>query len=311
VTTFGSFALRSGTIRSYATQTRALERLAASYDFDLSKPVSELDLCILISVYATTHKVTSLTTFVSAVAYDARRRFGQDATLPRDGLYRQTRAGIEKFYGDTATPVRKAPVYLDDLCTFARLLPRHTFEGARDWCACLLAFYGLLRIREYMDAGLRVRDVRFAVYGLDIDVTYSKTSLERTTLSVAVRGDELCPSRALAEYYAHFPSQGLPARRDDPLFISFISGAPAPMTADEFIARVRQLYSQAQPDCPSQSYAGHSFRRGGATALKLAGVADSDIQRHGRWKSDAYKLYFDADSPAFRLIATRALRPTS
>ena len=66
----------------------------------------------------------------------------------------------------------------------------------------------------------------------------------------------------------------------------------------------------AQPDCPSQRYAGHSFRRGGATALKLAGVADSDIQRHGRWKSNAYKLYFDADSPAFRLIATRALRPT-
>ena len=198
---------------------------------------------------------------------------------------------MEKFYGDTATPTPKAPVYLDDLCTFARLLPRHTFEGARDGCACLLAFYGLLRIREYMDAGLRIRDVRFAVYGLDIDVTYSKTSLVRTTLSVAGRGDELCPSQALAAYYAHFFSVGLPARRDDPLFISFSSGAPAPMTADEFITRVRQLYSQAQPDCTSQKYAGHSFRRGGATALTLAGVADSDIQRHGRWKSDAYKLY--------------------
>ena len=159
MSTFGSFALRSGTLHSYATQTRALERLATSYGIDLSKPLSELDLCILISVYATTHKVTSLTTFVSAVAHDARRRFGQDATLPRHGLYRQTRAGIEKFYGDTATPTPKALVYLDDLCTFARLLPRHTFEGARDGCACLLAFYGLLRIREYMDAGLRICDV--------------------------------------------------------------------------------------------------------------------------------------------------------
>ena len=262
------------------------------------------------SVYATTHKVTTLNTFLSAVAHYARSRFGLNTELPRHGLFTQTRAGIEKFYGDTAAPTRKAPVYLDDLCTFARLLPRDTFEGARDWCACLLAFYGLLRIREYMDAGLRIGDVRFAVYGLDIDVTYSKTSLVRTTLSVAARNDELCPSRALAAYFAHFPSRSLPARRDDPLFVSFTSGAPGPMTADEFIACVRHLYSRAQPDCPSQRYAGHSFRRGGATALKLAGVADSDIQRHGRWKSDAYKLYFDADSPAFRLIATRALRPT-
>ena len=247
MSTFGSFALRSGTLHSYATQTRALERLATSYGIDLSKPLSELDLCILISVYATTHKVTSLTTFVSAVAHDARRRFGQDATLPRHGLYRQTRAGIEKFYGDTATPTPKALVYLDDLCTFARLLPRHTFEGARDGCACLLAFYGLLRIREYMDAGLRICDVRSAVYGLDMDVTYSKTSLVRTTLSVAGRGDELCPSQALAAYYAHFSSMGLPARRDDALFISFSSGAPAPMTADEFITACGSCTARRSP----------------------------------------------------------------
>ena len=310
MSTFGSFALRSNTVRSYATQRRTLERLAASYGVDLSKPLSELDLCILMSVYATAHKVTTLNTFLSAVAHDARSRFGLNAQLPRHGLFLQTRAGIEKFHGNTAAPARKAPVYLDDLSAFARLLPRHTLEGARDWCACLLAFFALLRIREYMEAGLRIRDVRFALYGLDIDVAYSKTSLVRTTLSIAARGDELCPSRALSEYYAHFPSRGLPARRDDPLFVSFTGSSPGPMSADEFIARVRQLYSQAQPDCPSQRYAGHSFRRGGATALKLAGVADSDIQRHGRWKSDAYKLYFDADSPAFRLIATRALRPS-
>jgi hypothetical protein len=260
------------------------------------------------SVYATTHKVTSVKTFLSAMAHDARRRFGPNAVLPRQGLYLQTRTGIEKFYGDTAAPMRKAPVCLDDLCSFARLLPRNTFEGARDWCACLLAFFGLLRIREYMEAGLRVRDVRVAAYGLDIDVLYSKTSLVRATVSVSARGDELCPSRALTAYFAHVRSRGLPARQDDPLFVSFARGTPGPMPADEFIARVRQLYTQAQPDCPPQRYAGHSFRRGGATALKLAGVADSDIQRHGRWKSDAYKAYFDSDSPALRLIATRALK---
>ena len=102
--TFGTFALRSNTVRSYATQARTLERLASFYGVDLSRPLSELDLCILMSVYATTHKVTTVNTFLAAVAHDARQRFGHNAELPRHGLFLQTRAGIEKFYGDQAAP---------------------------------------------------------------------------------------------------------------------------------------------------------------------------------------------------------------
>ena len=160
-----------------------------------------------------------------------------------------------------------------------------------------------------MDADLQVRDVRFASYGVDIEVLYSKTSLVRTTVSISARNDDLCPSRALSAYLAHFASRSLPAPSDDPLFISFPRRVPGPMSTDEFIATVRHLYARTQPGCPPKRYAGHSFRRGGATALKLAGVTDSDI--HGRWKSDAYKAYFDSDSPALRLIATRALPPPS
>ena len=113
-------------------------------------------------------------------------------------------------------------------------------------------------------------------------------------------------SRA-ARHLSHF-IVGLPARRDDPLFVSFSDAVPDRMSDDEFIACVRQLYPQTQPDCPPQRNAGHSFRRGGAPALKLAGVADSDIQRHRRWKSEVQGL-FRLDSHALCLIATRALLP--
>ena len=40
-------------------------------------------------------------------------------------------------------------------------------------------------------------------------------------------------------------------------------------------------------------YHGHSFRRGGATSLSIAGISNDIIQLMGRWKSDAYKLYID------------------
>ncbi len=43
----------------------------------------------------------------------------------------------------------------------------------------------------------------------------------------------------------------------------------------------------------SSHYSGHSFRRGGATALYSAGVSQNIIDTVGRWKSDCSKMYID------------------
>ena len=79
-------------------------------------------------------------------------------------------------------------------------------------------------------------------------------------------------------------------------------------TDAEFITRLRELIVTAFPDRDPSRYASHSFRRGGASALQLAGVPAAVIQKHGRRTSDAFRAYMDAASnPALRLIATRAL----
>jgi hypothetical protein len=84
------------------------------------------------------------------------------------------------------------------------------------------------------------------------------------------------------------------------------------MSDMEFITIVRRLMQRASPGCDPTQYAGHSFRRGGTSALKLAGVADSIIQLHGRWRSDAYRAYIDVDhNIALRLLATQALPSVS
>lgn len=44
-----------------------------------------------------------------------------------------------------------------------------------------------------------------------------------------------------------------------------------------------------------QKLTGHSFRRGGATALANNGTPDWIIQMLGRWKSDSYKRYIGSD----------------
>jgi integrase len=58
-------------------------------------------------------------------------------------------------------------------------------------------------------------------------------------------------------------------------------------------ANVRALIRSRLKKCgitPSQ-YSTHSFRRGGATEAAKAGIQDSTIQRHGRWKSTCFMRY--------------------
>ena len=196
-----------------------------------------------------------------------------------------------------------------DLTAIGRLLDDRYFEHARDWCALLMAFFGLLRISEYMDAGLRVRHVRLTAAGLDVTVYKSKTAAAPHTISVSARSDSLCPERAFRRYADFLSRLGLSSKPDDALFLHrFDNQAVVPMTSAQFIERLRSYIRSAFPNRDVSLYAGHSLRRGGATTLILAGVPAAVIKAHGRWASDTYERYYDdAHSQEVRLAATRAL----
>lgn len=230
--------------------------------------------------------------------------------LPRNTLFNETLTGLRNYYGNVvSTP--KAALTMADLFAFAACLRNvsNYFEHARDWCACLLAFFGLLRIGEYTGGTLRFRHVQVAAAGVEITVLRSKTSLVPVVVSLAKRGDQLCPVAAVEHYRSFFRLLQLPCGPDDFFFIARLkSGKTEALTDVVFIDRVRALIIANFPDRDPQRYAGHSFRRGGATALALAGVEHSLIQRHGRWASDSFRRYLDTtDNAALRLAATQAL----
>jgi len=81
------------------------------------------------------------------------------------------------------------------------------------------------------------------------------------------------------------------------------------LTDSDLISRFRSNIAAILPSSSDPAtYAGHSFRRGGATAMFLAGVPEATIAAHGRWKSLAYREYFDGDNLRLRLLATAQLR---
>ena len=156
--------------------------------------------------------------------------------------------GIQNYYGNVVS-MSKAALMLEDLRAFARHLDCRYFEHARDWCACLLAFFGLLRVGEYMGGGLRRGDVKIAADCVSITIMRSKTSNVPVVVSVAARSDSLCPARALLDYLAFFPLLRLPQDDGCPLFLSRLrNNRPViePMTEADFIANLRLLVRVAR-----------------------------------------------------------------
>ncbi len=113
-----------------------------------------------------------------------------------------------------------------------------------------------------------------------------------TRVYLAQRSDALCPVRAWLAYELSLT----PASRADSDLPAFqlhpAGGAPVSIPA---FGRFLKLVADRLHLDPA-SFSGHSFRRGGATALFQAGVPESQIKAHGRWKSDAFRRYIDIDS---------------
>ena len=302
--------MTSNTIRSYDTQVAALSRIAKDYGIRLDRPLSEHDLCLAMVAYAQSHKPTTYPQFASAVNNWSRTTFNVD--LPRRQLYDNTVASLRNLYGNVDFSVPKAALTVEDLVAIYSQLDTRYFEHARDWCAILLAFFGLLRISEYMNAGLRVRHVQRVAAGLDVTVLCSKTSAAPATISVSCRNDILCPLRAFNGYYDFLKRLNLSQRQDDPLFVfRFGNGVDRFMTDSQFVSVLRTHVKAAFPGRDASLYAGHSLRRGGATAMILAGVPEPVLKAHGRWSSDTYQRYYDsAHNASVRLEATRSLAST-
>ena len=152
-----NYRLTSNTVQSYNTQVAALDSIGQRYGILLDRPVGEQHLCLAEILYAQTHKPTTIRLFVSAIADWTRQRWNVE--LPRFHLYDTVLTSLFNLYGNCNSSTPKTAVTADDLQAIGTHLDTAYFEHARDWCACLIAFYGLLRIGEYMDGGLRMQHV--------------------------------------------------------------------------------------------------------------------------------------------------------
>ena len=127
--------------------------------------------------------------------------------------------------------------------------------------------------------------MRFEEEGLVLTLRRSKTNQEGRLETVAVASGSdagTCPVRAVRAWLAAAEIV------DGPLFVGLTPQGGLRETAlgDRMVAHVVKRRCRAVGIDPS-GVAGHSLRRGFATAAARAKKPDRMIKRHGRWKSTA------------------------
>jgi hypothetical protein len=302
VAIFSGLALRLNSRKAYSNSQKIFLRFCSALGIDPLAPLTEHQLCQGVVSFTVTHKITTLPSYVSALAnWAASHSLGP---LPRSTLYDRVCRGLRNFYGEHDAPKPKVAISLSDLCRLRSLIDLDSFDGSRDWCMYLFAFFGLLRLREFCSPSLTFADVKPTSYGVEITVQFSKKTLVPVQVVLVRRDDELCPLAAYQQYVRHIDN-----RLRIPLtpFFRLTADRTTVHSDTKFVPSLRRLLSTIYPDTLPTEYASHSFRRGGTTAMFMANVSETVIAAHGRWKSLAYRRYFDKALPQ-RMLATAHLR---
>ena len=202
--------------------------------------------------------------------------------------------GLKRVLGDAAATPRLPMTagILKEIC--AELAPGEP-DQAMIQAAMTVAFYMLLRsgevaVNTVSYVGLKLLIWENAALSKDSDgrekmaltTRESKTDPFRIgRVAYTGRGaDGACPIEAVTAHFKHQKALGR-AKPSDPLF-QFRDGEI--LTYGKFLKLIKALARVADiPD--SRAYSGHSFRKGGATALLRAGVPVAVIMEKGNWKS--------------------------
>jgi hypothetical protein len=287
---FSRMALQVNSRSTYAAHHKNYLKFCDSIGHDALSAVTEELLCAAMIDYVRSHKVTTLPQYISAVAnWHHEHSLGD---LPRNRLFHRVQKGIHNVFGLSESVQSKTALSLADLQVFYSKMDFSRFHHSRDWLCYVLAFFGLLRIHEYIGSSLKFGHVKVKSWGISITIPFSKTNLQPVKVRL-VRRDPSDMFDPVSAYYRYV--QFIPKPLQHPNIPFFLQRADRsiPLSDAEYMETFKHRVHHYLHK-PAANYAGHSFRRGGTTALFLAGVPETVIAAHGRWKSLAYRKYFDA-----------------
>lgn len=168
------------------------------------------------------------------------------------------------------------------------------------WAICLVAFYGMFRKSHLLPTAanqfnvskqLTKADFNIFHWGTLVSIRWSKTIQFRERVVEiplpCIPGSVLCPTSAITNAFrftAPFSTRDLQA-------FNWVDSSRVVhvFTYSAFVSKLRSHLSALGVD--PKLYAGHSFRRGGASFAYQSGVPIELIKALGDWRSDTILIY--------------------
>lgn len=299
VSFYQSIAFAPSTNHTYSAHRRSYLSFCNSIGINPVPASSEL-LCSYAAHLAARLKFSSIKQYFNIIRI-LHLEWGLENPCLHDYRLKLTLRGIRRHLGDAVS--RKEPITPALLRAILTSLNMNKPRDAAIWAACLVMFFGLLRRSNVTPPGPRAfdpskhlqrQDISFSATGAIVTLRWSKTiqfqeRIRRIPLPWK-KHHPLCPTQAV------FNSYRLSAGADPggPAFVFREGGGFTTLTPDHIVTAMRRALtlSGANP----QEYAGHSFRRGGATWAYECQVPIETIRQLGDWASSYTKYVLPTDA---------------
>lgn len=307
-------SLAPSTRQGYRSAVKSVNDFCVLHGMRLTLPISSDTLCLWIAHSSTRLSHKTIRVYLHGIA-TTHVELGYANPLEGAGTIMRMYTGVKRLQGEGISRTR-LPITVEILERLERWQDVATHDGRMLRAAMWLGTCGLLRSGEFASRGrdsviLRRADLTFvsnegteALTPPPLDsIVYMKLRLRQSKTDPFRRGvDVIISQRRAISVMLLYLASAPPQQEDDPLFLS-LSGRE--LTVPVLVSGTQALLERSGSDNP-QLYKGHSFRRGGATSLHLAGLPDTTIKAMGRWRSFAFAVY--VDTPLTQLIeAGRAL----
>lgn len=302
-----------GTRITYLVGQRSYLRFAAALGIADPFPVREQDLAYwALTLMLRPVRYATLRQYISHVR-SLHRELGFSDNFKSFHMLERVLDGIKRTIG-RADARPRLPITVEMLRGFRSLLDLSRLGDSMLWAAVTTAFFGLLRSGELTgrshgdsDNSLypRVCDVTFDCYQelsfIVVHLRVSKSDPFRRGVDVPIgaTGTDVCPVSAM-HHYLDLRARCTAVEGGDPLFVN---EAGHRLSYTDFVSAVKVMCRQLGIN--DSLYSGHSFRKGGASALAACGFPAHVIKAMGRWKSECYMLYISL--PSMALASTAAV----
>lgn len=209
-------------------------------------------------------------------------------------LVKSSLAAIKREKGVVQHP--KEPLLLEDLSRLTSYFAPFGITGIRDKALLFLGFSGAFRRSELV--ALQYDDLTFSAEGVTIRIKRSKGDQEGSGEMIAIpyRDDpELCAVTALERWLRYAPITSGAIFRP----ISKTKKVGLTQLSDKSVALIVKKYT-ALAGLDPKRFAGHSLRRGFATSAAQHDVAERQIMKHTRHKSEKMVRRYIAEGNLFK-----------